>query len=185
MIFDTETTGLPISWTADINEVNNWPRVHQLAWELCWENGETITKMCELIKPDGWVIPKADFWIKHGFSTETNEKYGIEMPTMLGYFIEDLNQADLLIAHNMSFDLPIITCEMLRYKMKPDKKTEKFCTKLATTPICKIPGFGGRYKWPSLEEAYTFFFGTMPAGAHQADFDVEACKEIYLSLKML
>lgn len=185
LIVDTETNGLPVTFNAPMSDVTNWPRITQFAWELCWENGETITQMCELVKPDGWVIPKQKFWIENGFSTEENEKYGLDMQMLMKYFIADLEQADLLIAHNMSFDLPVITCEMFRYKLKPANKTEKYCTKLATTDILKLPGFFGKYKWPSLEEAYTYFFGKMPTGAHQADFDVEACKKIYLAIQAL
>lgn len=107
------------------------------------------------------------------------------MPLILPYFIEDLNSADLLIAHNMGFDLPVISAEMLRYKLKPDKRTPKFCTKLATTQICKIPNlyYPNEYKWPKLVEAYEFLIGPLPPGAHQAKFDVEACKQIFFVIK--
>ena len=184
LFFDTETNGLPVVFHAPIKDTSNWPRITQLGWELCWENGETIQQVCEIIKPDKWLVPKTEFFIKQGISTEKCEEEGVPMTSMLSYFIEDLNQADLLIAHNMSFDLPVISCEMYRYRMKPEGPTEKYCTKLESTPICKLPGFYyGKYKWPSLEEAYNHYFGPMPEGAHRADFDVEACKKIYFAIQ--
>lgn len=54
LIVDTKTTGLPISYTASFQDVDNWPRIIELAWELCYENGETIEKHCDLVEPDGW-----------------------------------------------------------------------------------------------------------------------------------
>lgn len=187
LFFDTETNGLPINFHAPMSDTAAWPRVTQLAWELCWENGETIVKSAEYITPDGWVIPKEDFFLKNGHTTERNIELGMPMDLMLDYFIEDLNSADLLIAHNMGFDLPVITCEMHRYGKKPKKKTEKYCTKIHSTPICKIPNqwYPDEYKWPTLKEAYEFFLGPMPDGAHQADFDVWACKEVYFSIKTI
>lgn len=184
LIFDTETNGLPITFLAKMNDTRNWPRITQLGWELCWEDGTTIQKMCEIIKPDNWVVPNTEFFITQGISTEKCMEEGVALPVMLEYFIEDLEQADLMIAHNMSFDRAVINCEMFRYRMYPSSKTEKYCTKMASTSICKIPGMSlYKYKWPSLEEAYTHFFGPMPEGAHRADFDVEACKKIYLEIQ--
>jgi len=186
LVFDCETNGLPVTFLTRMSDTSNWPRITQLAWELCWEDGTTIQQMCEIIQPDNWVVPKTEFFIKQGISTELCLDEGVPMSSMLPYFIEDLHQADLLIAHNMSFDLPVINCEMFRYKIYPEKKTPKFCTKLATTPVCKLASFHlGKYKWPSLEEAYQYFFGKMPEGAHRADFDVWACKMVTLELKKL
>ena len=34
LIFDTETTGLPRDYSAPITQLDNWPRLVQLAWQL-------------------------------------------------------------------------------------------------------------------------------------------------------
>ena len=39
LIFDTETTGLPRSWSAPITDTDNWPRCIQIAWQLHDEMG--------------------------------------------------------------------------------------------------------------------------------------------------
>jgi hypothetical protein len=40
LFFDTETTGLPKSWKAPVTDVNNWPRLVQLAFLLkVWNCG--------------------------------------------------------------------------------------------------------------------------------------------------
>ena len=32
LLFDTETTGLPKNWKAPVTDVDNWPRLVQIAW---------------------------------------------------------------------------------------------------------------------------------------------------------
>ena len=43
LFFDTETTGLPKSDTASYNDIDNWPRLVQLAWIICDENKKIIS----------------------------------------------------------------------------------------------------------------------------------------------
>lgn len=183
LFIDTETTGLPISWNAPITDTYNWPRIIEFGWELCWENGETIRKACNLVLPDGWVVPDKEWWHEHGFDHGMNMLVGERMPQLLDDFILAAQEADMLVAHNMSYDLPIIKCEMYRYKKKLGKTLQKFCTKLESEYICKLPGAYGKYKWPSLDEAYKFFYGTSFTGAHAAGNDVEACKKVYLAIQ--
>ena len=212
LFVDTETRGLPLNYDASFTDVGNWPRIIQLAWELCWENGETIKKRCDLVKPDNWRIPekqffldkgcsdevateKSKFWTEHGFTQAESEAKGLPMPDLLTELAIVMNQADVFVCHNLSYDKPIIECEFFRYKIYPkrvaeshpidlrpsDRKLVRECTKLLSMPICKILlGTRGDYKWPSLAEAYFFMFRKEVENAHDAGADVQACKEIYL-----
>lgn len=184
LAIDTETTGKPISWHGAVNDLDNWPRIIELAWELFDENGRTIQEKSFLIKPDGWKVPDGEFWQEHGFTTEKCEAEGTAMPEVLNYFIAAVRTADIMVAHNMSFDYPIINCEMLRYG-KRAKRIETYCTKEESTPICGILGPAGKNKWPTLAEAYTFFTGKQPENAHHALADVKMCKEVYLAMQDL
>ncbi len=42
LFFDTETTGLPRNWQAPLEDLDNWPRLVQLAWLLMDENGKEV-----------------------------------------------------------------------------------------------------------------------------------------------
>ena len=42
LIFDTETTGLPRNFKEPISDVDNWPMVIQLAWQLHYEDGKLV-----------------------------------------------------------------------------------------------------------------------------------------------
>ncbi len=67
LIFDTETTGLPKRDNVPISEVDNWPRVVQIAWQLHDENGNLTEHHNLLIQPDGFEIPYSAEKI-HGIS---------------------------------------------------------------------------------------------------------------------
>ena len=42
LIFDTETTGLPLDWKAPLTNFENWPRCVQLAWQMHDKKGKLI-----------------------------------------------------------------------------------------------------------------------------------------------
>lgn len=184
LFFDTETTGVPKNYKASPMEVDNWPRVIQLAFAAFDENGELITSNCDLILPDGWEIPNEKFWIDNGFSTEKSKANGIRIETSLDFFINLMQESEYLIAHNLNFDMPIVQAEMVRAGMKSEKKLKKFCTMLSTTDICQIPHANGRgFKWPKLEELHAYLFHSNFEGAHDALNDVLATAKCFFELK--
>ena len=44
LFFDTETTGLPNDYNASPNQLDNWPRIVQIAWLLHDCEGNEISK---------------------------------------------------------------------------------------------------------------------------------------------
>ena len=50
LIFDTETTGLPKRWDAPLNDLDNWPRCVQVAWQIHDNKGELVSQKSFLIK---------------------------------------------------------------------------------------------------------------------------------------
>lgn len=173
-----------------MQDLDNWPRIIQLAWEYADHTGTVYDSHKFLIKPDGWQIPKEKFWIDNGFSTEQNEAEGRPMAEVLDHFIGHLDMCDAIVAHNIGFDYPITGAEMIRYKKKARQALRtKFCTMATTVDLCKIP-FPNRgrfnskqpYKWPKLEELYKFLFNKGFDGAHDAGNDVAACREAFFEL---
>lgn len=184
LFFDTETTGLPKNWKASITDTDNWPRVTQLAWQVYDENGKLIREVCSLIKPDGWEIPKEDFFIENNMSTERCEKEGVRLIDILEDFVEQVDNSDYLIAHNMNFDEKVIGCEMVRMKLSFREEPKKLCTMQESTNYCKMKPFRyGTYKWPSLLELHEKLFDEGFDGAHDALADVKACAKSFFELK--
>lgn len=69
LFFDTETTGLPRNWKAPVTDLNNWPRMIQIAWILCDTAGNRINTHSYIIKPEGFTVPVESSRV-HGITTE-------------------------------------------------------------------------------------------------------------------
>ena len=50
LFFDTETTGLPKDWKAPISDLDNWPRLVQIAWSHYDSSGNEISNNSYIIK---------------------------------------------------------------------------------------------------------------------------------------
>ena len=182
LIFDCETTGLPKNWRAPISDVDNWPRVIQIAWMLCDETDRTIESKVHLVQPDGFIIPPEVQRI-HGITTAHALSEGKKLTDVLDEFASSIEKSDILVAHNINFDEKVISAEYLRLNLNlpfPNKK--RFCTMENTTELCKIPGPYG-YKWPTLAQLYQELFKSNFAGAHDAGADVAACAQCFFELK--
>lgn len=191
VFFDTETNGLPINYKASMGDVDNWPRVIQLAWLVSDLEGNTLKSQEVLIRPNGWTIPKEKFWIQHGFDTDCSLRDGRELAEVLGEFVGDLQTCSWMVAHNLAFDHPIVGAEMIRLGMKSERKPVKVCTMETTVDLCQIPFAGQRawlskkdkkFKWPKLEELHKFLFGADFGNKHQAGGDVAALKACFFEL---
>ncbi len=181
LIFDTETTGVPLNYNAPMTNLPNWPRVIQLSFIHFDESGNDIMAFDALIRPDGWTMPNGQFWIDNGFSQEKSMRDGIPIVDALDKFIDRINNADALIAHNMNFDYNIIGAEMIRANKRANKKLPHICTMLSTVDFCQLPGRYG-YKWPKLEELHRKLFGTVFDNAHDAASDTSAAKRCFIEL---
>ena len=183
LVFDTETTGLPLNYRAPLTDFNNWPRMVQIAWQIHDIKGDLIEVKNYIIKPEGFTIPYNSEKI-HGISTELAHKKGLPLKEVLSFFTEALNSVEFIIGHNISFDNNIVGCEFLRSEMVNvlESKTS-IDTKEESTDFCQLPGGrGGKYKWPNLSELYNKLFGESFAEAHNASADVEATTRCFLEL---
>jgi len=115
LIFDTETTGLPLSFSKPISDFENWntARCVQLAWQLHDKDGVLIDSSNDIIKPVGFEIPLQVIEI-HKISNEIANKHGVPISDALSKFSKVLLQSQFLIGHNVQFDVNIIGSEYLR-----------------------------------------------------------------------
>ncbi|MDR1454272.1 MAG: 3'-5' exonuclease [Tannerella sp.] len=185
LFFDTETTGLPKNWKAPVTDVNNWPRLVQLAFLLYDSNGTKISSGDFIIKPDGFHIP-ANASKVHGITTERALSEGQDITFVLQQFDPLVQKADCLVAHNMSFDEKIVGAEFLRSRMPNTiAGKRKICTMEKTARFCGIPGYYGDYKWPKLSELHYKLFNTDFEEAHNAAADIQATAKCFWELKRM
>ncbi len=184
LFFDTETTGLPKNWKAPVTDLNNWPRLVQLAYLFYDLNGNKISGGDYIIKPEGFTIP-ADASRIHGISNERANLEGQPLLQVLQDFKALIDQADYLVAHNMSFDEKIVGAEFLRNRMNDSIASKrKICTMQSTTNFCAISGPYG-YKWPKLSELHYKLFRTGFEEAHNAAVDINATAKCFWELRRI
>ena len=186
LFFDTETNGLPKDWKAPASDVDNWPRIVQLAWAQYNEDGREISCRADIIKPDGFKLEKAASEV-HGITDEI-VKSGYSLIGSLSEFIAIAEQSKALVAHNIRFDRKVVKAEIIRNSMNhrifDEGGIPMTCTMFSSTAHCAIPGPRGN-KWPKLEELHQKLFGEGFEGAHDALVDVRACARCFFELRRL
>jgi len=106
-------------------------------------------------------------------------------------------RADLIVAHNLPFDLFLMQTAWARGKStrtfdQAHGRREQFCTMKSAAPVVKMPptermlaaGFT-HAKPPKLEECIHHFFGEKLEGAHDALIDVRACARVFFHLRQI
>jgi DNA polymerase-3 subunit epsilon len=181
LFFDTETTGLPKNWKVPVTDLDNWPRLVQLAYLVYDFDGNLIHSCNEIVKPNGFTIP-IDASNVHGITTVIANQRGSKIEEVFELFSIHLKRAKVIVAHNMAYDEKIIGSELIRLGLENtmDSK-EKICTMETTVDFCKIEGPYG-YKWPKLEELYHFLFIHDFEGAHDALADIQATAKCFWEL---
>ncbi|WP_338793763.1 DNA polymerase III subunit alpha [Bernardetia sp. MNP-M8] len=183
LVFDTETTGLPKNFNAPVTDSENWPRLVQIAWQLHDKTGNLLSAQNHIVYPDGFTIPFNAEKV-HGISTKRAEENGKPLSDVLNAFADDYQKADILIGHNVEFDVAIMGAEFHRTSIERGfMEKETLCTKLTSVDFVAIQGGrGGRFKWPTLTELHTKLFGVPFADAHDAAYDVDATAKCFFGL---
>ena len=137
LFFDTETTGIPKNYKAPVSDLNNWPRLVQIAWLVTDDNGGEIHSAEHIVKPDGFSIP-ADAAKIHGITTDIALERGVAIGAVLDAMVKDIEIAQILLAHNMAFDEKILGAELLRaaYPNQIEAKQRR-CTMQSATDFCR------------------------------------------------
>ena len=183
IIFDTETTGLPRDYNAPMSDVDNWPRLVQIAWQLHDARGKLLSNHNYIIRPEGFTIPYNAEKV-HGISTKRALAEGHDLKEILQVFREDVVQAKFLVGHNIGFDINVVGSEYLRAELvMPLESKAELDTKDISTDFCALPGGkGGKFKWPTLTELHKKLFGIGFDDAHDAAYDVDATARCFFGL---
>lgn len=186
LFFDTETTGLPRGDKSAVEDLDCWPRLVQISWILTDGRGRFIEEENKYIIPDGFTIPDDASQI-HGISTEFAQKHGENLENVLLLFEKSLVKADMLVCHNVNYDLNVVLGEFMRRGIDTCVLSkDRYCTMVEGTELCAIPysrDDKDGYKWPKLIELYSFLFGEGFDGAHDALNDVKAVVKCFFEMK--
>ena len=186
MVFDTETTGLPMkrpgskfSHYSDIELYNKCRLVQYSGIIYDFNNSETLNEFDYIVKPDGFIINNSKI---HGITTEVANRDGIKITKLFEHIIAIFKKYNIMkiIGHNVTFDLNVIKSEMFRYMRKKQlvnfpilrafEKVPYFCTMKSTVDICKLPNprFQQKFKYPKLSELYKYIFNKEAVDLHNS-----------------
>ncbi|MFH0967750.1 MAG: 3'-5' exonuclease [Methanobacteriota archaeon] len=184
LIFDTESTGLPVEEKDPFHYPEYWPRLVQLAWILA-DDEEILEEQSFIISPEGFTIPRSATEV-HGITNEQAKEEGRPLLEVLALFSEALGKAEVIVGHNVAFNRSVVTSEYARTKQNaPILGLPYHCTMKSTTDLCKIPlkVRGRGFKQPSLSELHSYLFEESLDEAQHAPADVRACSKCYFELK--
>lgn len=173
LFFDTETTGF--------KRRDFIPEIVQIGAIV--QDTETKRVLAELNVIVGATKPiPPEVSAIHGITDELNVAFGVDSTGVESMFTLMVQMSELLVAHNISFDMGIIKDAWpFAYGFMKDK--EQFCTMHKSTEIVGIAGnHASGNKYPKLIEAYKYYFGTEFDNAHDAMADVRACRDVYFAL---
>lgn len=206
LIFDTETTGLPQGRNPSIMDSALWPHIVQLSYIVYdTELSQVICITDDIIDiPENVVI--SDFCVAlHGITNLISKTKGIPISAAIQPFLQEFEKAELVIAHNMEFDLNMLGAELVRLKTsvqnsKIESKrwydkigmlidsTKLYCTMQSSLELCNIKAVYKTtkkeyVKFPSLSELHTHLFGYIPANLHNSLHDSVVCLRCFYKMK--
>jgi len=179
---DTETHDLPANWRAGWSEIYNWPRIVSVAWITARSETDRDPIQQRLIKPEGFAIATGASQV-NGITTAHAMTHGVPLNGVLAELQAAFKTSDVVVAHNLNFDGPVIDCEFLRAGVNQQIRPRRtVCTMLQSTEYCAIPGNYDDFKWPKLDELHHRLFGVGVVDAHDAGADTEACFRCFWEL---
>lgn len=185
LFFDTETSGLPLSYKkAYWKDLNNFPRIVSLSWFLTDDKGKILSDGDFIIKPNGFEIDKQSIKT-HGITQEIANEKGKELKSVLVDFLMDYEQSDntVLVAHNIFFDFNVLYSELVR--TFPNTVFNKLVPMIDTMkPLSQFVGIKNYYgyKWPTLQQLHYKLFDEYFTDAHNSKADTEAVVRCFFEL---
>ena len=107
LFVDLETNGLPKSRYAFYDDIDNWPRVVQVAWAVYTSDGKRNSIHNFIVYPEDFEISDESASI-HGITTDRAREEGTALNKVLKEFNKELENAQTIISHNIDGSSPIL-----------------------------------------------------------------------------
>ena len=204
LVFDTETTGLPKTKILNPDTLNEWPNVVQFSYIIYDVScNEIVNWRDNIIKVPESIIISEDSVKIHGITNEISANAGIPIEDALNNFFHCLKDIELIVGHNISFDINMVKVELLRiiYNKSLNAKQLKehkhnlniitnfdiYCTLKESIQLCKIQAFDkkGRsyFKYPKLIELHEKLFNVSPRNLHNSFNDILVTLRCFIKIK--
>src|SRR5690606_25769988 len=103
LFFDTETTGVPIRGIPETDPYQPW--MLQVAGRLMTGPDEVVGSLDLIVRPPPEAVFHEDALSKHGLSRGVVDAFGVPPSVAVEAFMELVDEADLIVAHNAGFDV--------------------------------------------------------------------------------
>lgn len=205
LVFDTETSGLPESKIISPDTLHLWPHIVQFSYVIYdTELNEITVSSDDIIKVGDNVVISSESINFHGITHDISKIKGKNLNKVLDVFCNHLKTADILVGHNIIFDILMVKVELLRFiydtiaeehQIKNYKNnlhfitnfTNIYCTMQNTIELCsikKIDKYGKEYnKYPKLSELHQTLFHTIPNDLHNSFIDILVTLRCFMKLK--
>ena len=195
VVFDTETSGLPKTRILTPNTIHMWPFIVQFSYIIFdTETNDVIKSYDAIVKVKPYNIISKDSIKFHGITQEISELKGIPIDKVLDEFVDDIEDADLIVAHNVEFDLNMIRAELMRLDYEDMelrminiiKNQNFYCTMRESIDLCKIEKVNTRgkyYKFPTLSELHKHLFDVEPKHLHNSFHDILCTIRCFIKMK--
>jgi len=205
IVFDTETTGLPQTKLLTPEVLHMWPHIIQISFIMYDIDENNIINISDyIVHLPKDIVMSNEIMNIHGVTNEmcysSDEKIQDVLVKFMWYFIN----ADLVVGHNIDFDLKMLKVEFMRI-IKNDvsgsvskdyyidfleyinKSTNYYCTMQESIDICAIQVMNKKgvpfNKFPKLIELHEKLFQIPPKNLHNSLNDVLVCLRCFYKLK--
>lgn len=169
LVFDTETTGLPLHAKAPLRKQ---PQCIEFGAVLLAGDGSILREYNQLIDPG---VPLEAVITKITGITDADLVGMPKFPDVLGAIAELFAEADCAVAHNLAFDRSIVEFELARI----DGAVFTWPAQMLCTVEATMAEWGRR---PKMLELYAATLGRPLAQTHRALDDAKALAEIVVAL---
>ena len=208
LIFDTETTGLPKSRSINPDSLHLWPHIVQFSYIIydVTDNDICVIEDNIIRVADDVEISQESAAI-HGITNEISKSGGVDLNKVLSGFFGALKNVDMLVGHNISFDINVVVVELLRiiYNQSNTVPADELlsyktylhmlnnyqnihCTMQNSIDMCgiKVMGKNGREynKFPKLSELHQKLFGSVPNNLHNSLNDILITLRCYIMITL-
>jgi len=171
LAIDTETTGLPPKRVPPTDHAV-WPYIVQLSYVLLDTDTEE-TRDADYILRVPVEIPTTHI---HGITKERSDA-GENFGRIYGNLAAIMEEADIVVGHNLEFDLNMIRAECERRHLLFHMPSVRYCTMRESKERVGLVAPEGYIKYPKLGELYQHLFHEEPKNWH------DALSDAYMALR--
>lgn len=204
LVFDTETTGLPQSKIISPDTLKLWPHIVQFSYVIYdTDANDIVVSSDDIVKVGKDVVISEGSIELHGITSEISQSKGSNIIEIIDVFCNHLKSVDVLVGHNVTFDIKMVKVELLRliYNDMSEDKSRKYkinlydlsnfqnvyCTLQNSIELCAIKTldkFGKEYnKYPKLVELHKYLFHSVPNNLHNSFNDILITLRCYIKME--